>query len=371
MFQYYKLEYFQSCFVLVKMGVKGLKNLLRKKCPQVMERVHISEFSHKKVAIDISMFVNKYKRKAGDKWLGQVLNLVSCLRRNEIHCVFIYDGKAPPEKDREKDKRREAHQKTEQRTMELEDALQHYHETKEILPIIEDFNKKLTSRSPQRLLIKKDRGIDMNMIGKKIEKRRTYTDYPLPCDFELTKNMMDILNVPWFVAPMEAETTCADMCKRGLVDAVLTDDSDILAYGTPIFLADFSASDCVCTRIKYEEVLEGLEISSESFLDLCIMCGNDYNDNIKGIGPVNALKIIKEYENIETIKLNTQIDTDILNYERTRELFCDYTKTDFKVNHCGIPDYEKLVEFKFKHNIYMDIDGLKNSFEQISLSFEE
>ena len=152
------------------MGIKGLKDLLRKKCPDVFERIHISEYSHKKIAIDISMFVNKYKRKLGDRWIGQVLNLVACLRRNEIHCVFIYDGKAPPEKDREKDKRKEAHEKTEQRTMELEDALRHYHETEEILPILVEFSKKITSRSPKRLLSKKDHGIDMNMITRKNRK---------------------------------------------------------------------------------------------------------------------------------------------------------------------------------------------------------
>lgn len=353
------------------MGVKGLKDLIRKKCPDVMEQIHISEFKHKKIAIDISMFVNKYKRKVGERWMGQVVNLVSSLRKNEIHCVFIYDGSAPPEKDREKDKRKDAHKKTEQRTMELEDALQHYHQTGEILPIIIDFSKKMkSSGSPKRLLGKKVEGIDMNVIAKKIEKRSTYNDYPLPQDFEMTKELLTILNVPWFVAPMEAETTCADMCKRGLVDAVLSDDSDVLAYGTPNFLPDFSASNCVCTRIRYEDVLEGLGISSESFLDLCIMCGNDYNDNIKGIGPMNALKMIKEYGNIETIETNTSIKTDVLNYKRSRELFTEYQKINQKINHCGIPDYEKLLEFKIKNNIYTDMESLKKSFEEVELSFD-
>ena len=123
---------------------------------------------------------------------------------------------------------------------------------------------------------------------------------------------------------MEAETTCADMCKRGLVDAVLTDDTDVLAYGTPNFLPDFTAMDCNCTRIKYEKVLQELGLSSDSFLDLCIMCGNDYNDNVKGIGPVNALKIIKEYEDIESVSLSTGLETKVLNYKRTRELFTKY-----------------------------------------------
>lgn len=353
------------------MGIHGLKSLLKKTCPDVFELIHISEYRHKKIAIDISMFVNKYKKSVGDRWLSQVLNLVVCLRRNDIHCIFIYDGKAPPEKDRERDKRKSAYEKTKQRTKDLEDALDYYQETNKILPILEEFGKKTTSRSPKRLLTKKDHGIDMSMIARKIEKRATYSEYPTVQDFELTKCLLDILKVPWFVAPMEAETTCADMCKRGLVDAVMSEDSDVLAYGTVNFLTDFSASSCCCVRIQYENVIKQLGLSSRSFLDLCIMCGNDYNDNIPMIGPHKSLKMLKEYEDIEGIHLSTGIDVSILNYERTRELFTDYIQVNENIKHCGVPDYKKLAEFKFVNNLHTDIDGIKSSFEDARIYFEE
>ena len=34
-------------------------------------------------------------------------------------------------------------------------------------------------------------------------------------------------------------------------------------------------------------------------MDLCILCGSDYCETIKGVGPVRALKWIKEYKSIE------------------------------------------------------------------------
>lgn len=40
---------------------------------------------------------------------------------------------------------------------------------------------------------------------------------------------------------------------------------------------------------------DGLNISLEQFTDLCILCGCDYTNSIKGIGPVRALAMIREH----------------------------------------------------------------------------
>jgi flap endonuclease-1 len=50
--------------------------------------------------------------------------------------------------------------------------------------------------------------------------------------------------------------------------------------------------------------LEGLQLSHDEFVDLCILLGCDYCDSIKGVGPKTALKLIREYKNIETILQN-------------------------------------------------------------------
>ena len=84
------------------MGIKNLNVFLRKNCPKVFEEIHISEYAYKKVAIDTSLFLCKYKAIYGEKWLVAFINLVSILRKNEIHCVFIYDNGSPPEKEEEK-----------------------------------------------------------------------------------------------------------------------------------------------------------------------------------------------------------------------------------------------------------------------------
>ena len=84
------------------MGIHNLNKFLRTKCPHVFKDIHISEFAYKKVAIDITLFLCKFKAVCGEKWVSAFINLVSSLRRNEIHCVFIFDNGAPIEKTTEK-----------------------------------------------------------------------------------------------------------------------------------------------------------------------------------------------------------------------------------------------------------------------------
>ena len=39
-------------------------------------------------------------------------------------------------------------------------------------------------------------------------------------------------------------------------------------------------------EINLKTALAGLQIDMAQFVDLCILCGCDYTDSIKGIGPV-------------------------------------------------------------------------------------
>ena len=51
----------------------------------------------------------------------------------------------------------------------------------------------------------------------------------------------------------------------------------------------------------YEKILEVLKLTKEEFVDLCILLGHDNDPKIEGIGPVNALKFIRQYKSIEKI----------------------------------------------------------------------
>lgn len=111
------------------MGIHNMHKFLRDTCPEVFEEIHISEYAYKKVAIDISLYVYLFKASCGDNWLRAFIKLVECLRKYELHCVFIYDSKASPMKDEERKERAENRRKHEERVCKLEEAIEKFHNT--------------------------------------------------------------------------------------------------------------------------------------------------------------------------------------------------------------------------------------------------
>ena len=87
------------------MGIKGLNQFLRGKCPHVFRQVPLSDLRFRKGAVDFSLYVFKYKTIFGDKWLNAIVSLISCMRKNDIHVCFVYDTGAPLEKQAEREQR--------------------------------------------------------------------------------------------------------------------------------------------------------------------------------------------------------------------------------------------------------------------------
>ena len=80
------------------MGIKNLHQFLRKKCPEAYQEIHLSQLAYKKVAIDVSLFLFKYKSAVGERWIQSFINLILCLRINNVHFYFVFDGPSPIEK---------------------------------------------------------------------------------------------------------------------------------------------------------------------------------------------------------------------------------------------------------------------------------
>ena len=132
----------------------------------------------------------------------------------------------------------------------------------------------------------------------------------------------------------------------------MTKDTDVLACRVPIMLYDVDLGTKEFTQIKIETILSGLELDEASWLDLCIMCGTDFNDNIPRIGPVTSLNYIKKYKPIEVIgknvtnvdrqtKQKVKLDISVLAHEKTRALFgCDDVPEELEP--VAKPDLEKI-----------------------------
>lgn len=92
----------------------------------------------------------------------------------------------------------------------------------------------------------------------------------------------------------------------------------------------------------------------DQFIDICILCGCDYTDSIRGIGPKKAFEFIKRYKNIETLlahldKTKYPIPEGSFQYEQARALFKQpevTSKEDIdKALKWTAPDEEALTKF--------------------------
>ena len=143
----------------------------------------------------------------------------------------------------------------------------------------------------------------------------------------------------------------------------MSEDTDVLAYSTPVFLTKIDVFNDKCVRIHHNRVLEALELSKEQFLDLCIMFGCDYNKNIPKIGPETSYKYIRKFGSIEEIENKLELNVSILNHIRTRELFTGYEEIDLNsVHFCGSPDLISLHKFIVDNNLNINLEKLKKDF---------
>lgn len=69
------------------------------------------------------------------------------------------------------------------------------------------------------------------------------------------------------------------------VYAIATEDMDALTFATPRLIRRLCAAQSAKLPIEeyeYDKVLEGLKLTADQFVDLCILCGCDYCGSIKG-----------------------------------------------------------------------------------------
>lgn len=355
------------------MGIKNLHKLLEKYSKECYQTRHLSEYSYRKVAIDISLYLYKYKAIAGHRWVESFISLVNSLRKHDIHCVFVYDGQAPVEKLEEQKRRRDSRENQSKKIAELERQIEDFEKNGIIGPLIQELCETKVSSLFRQQVIK---NYNINIAKAKVESMKSMLISITPEDVQLTRDLFDVMKIPYIQAPHEAENFCSHLAIHQKVDYVLSEDTDVLAYGTPYFLTKIDTFNDTVVEISYEKILEQTEMTKETFTDLCIMCECDYNSNIYLIGPEKSYTLLKAYENIENVlkhlktlknKDGTPKYTDDmflpLKYEKCRELFTieESCVKDIYIPYCDIPNFNDIQDFFFKHGIKYNIEKLKKN----------
>lgn len=281
------------------MGIKNFRALL-KKCPQAVQQIPLRNFSGKRIAVDAGNLMvialssvwrsevsrTKYPHETPNmeriikNWLSNLRKHLERFLISGVTPVYVFDGPAPVEKQKCQQKRRD-------------DRKAHQTKYDNLMTMTKNMN-------PDQVT---------EVMAETIQKEANYL-YPYSSD--LVSIMMGFyrsLGIPVLQSTEESERLCANLCLDGYCSAVFTTDRDVLVHGCPIMITEFMGSrvsdrgisEQTINIIVLREIINGLSLSFSSFVDLCIMSGCDYNDNIPNVGSIRALGLLKEFRDIESI----------------------------------------------------------------------
>jgi len=262
------------------MGIHGLTKLIGDHAPEAVREHQFDSYFGRTIAIDASMAIYQFLiavRQAGGE--GQLTNdagevtshLTGMLYRTirfleaGMKPVFVFDGKPPTLKGGQLAKRKERQAAAEAELAKLQEG---------------------------------------GGSAEDIERQQKRTVRATREQSQEVKKLLTLMGVPVLEAPCEAEATCAALVKANKAFAVGTEDMDALTFGTPVMLRHLHVAESKkmpIAEFNLEKILSGMELTMDQFRDVCILCGCDYADSIKGIGPMTALKMIRDHGNIEGV----------------------------------------------------------------------
>ncbi|TAJ44521.1 flap endonuclease-1 [Methanofollis fontis] len=121
-----------------------------------------------------------------------------------------------------------------------------------------------------------------------------------------SERLLDLMGIPWCVAPSEGEAQAAYMAMQGDVSAAASQDYDALLFGAPSLVRNLTVSGkrrfrgrtvvVRPERIELAAVLNGLSLDREQLVEIAILVGTDFNPGIRGVGAKTALKIVGKGE---------------------------------------------------------------------------
>ncbi|MED6109951.1 Rad2 nuclease [Stylosanthes scabra] len=234
------------------MGIQGLLPQLK----SIMSPIHIKELQGCSVAVDTYSWLHKgalscstqlCKNIPTNRHIEYCMHRVNLLRHFGINPILVFDGGLLPMKAEQENKRARVRKENFARAVEHESngnntaAFECYQKAVDISPLI-------------------------------------------------ARELIQVLrqeNVQYVVAPYEADAQMAFLAISGKVDAVITEDSDLIPFGCPriIFKMDKFGQG---VEFRYSMLHKNKELCFEGFdrqmlLEMCILSGCDYLQSLPDI----------------------------------------------------------------------------------------
>lgn len=296
------------------MGIKDLVPFLKKHTPNCFVRVPATNFNNRRIAIDGHNWLFTYIRgpikyevqniKDPFDELSEEKVFISLLREflkfniKLLNCkitpVWIWDGTSMPCKTETKEKRQEERQKQREKRDNLKKTLEDMSILERPTELIEEY-KKLKANT---FYFPRERTNELKEISKRI-------------------------GLPTITATSEGEHLAASLAVERYVACVWSSDTDTYAMGAPFVTRkiDYVGKDLFIEGVFTLAMLKQLNMSHQEFRDFCIMCGCDFGNRMKGVGPKRSMELIQKHKTIEEIQTNNPLlDVTCLNHEECRLL---------------------------------------------------
>jgi 5'-3' exonuclease len=307
------------------MGITDLNKFTTKNSPNSKQIIKAEDFSGLRIAIDayglayrfmwrsnkgnISSFnirldpsstTDNYKRDAD--WYRYFIEIGNTFSSLGIVPVFVFDGTSIPEKKKTQQARKEVKKKSFNNMKVLEKELS---------------DKSISERSDEDVEELRKMKVGILFVDREI--------------IERLKDLLLEMGFPVVSSKGEGEKTCVMLSLEGEVAGVFSNDTDCTAMGCPILIDSIkgSGSRLSFDVILYDEILNSINFLPEEFLDLCILGGSDFSENLPGyritkIFPImnklrpnsrNIENVVKSLE--EKMKI-TEENIENLDYEKCR-----------------------------------------------------
>ena len=186
------------------------------------------------------------------------------------------------------------------------------------------------------------------------------------------QKLLELLGIPWIQAPSEGEAQACHMAKKGEAWAVVSQDFDSLLFGTPKLVRNLTVTgrrkvpgqnryvNVEPELIDLQFVLTALGVTREQLIDISILIGTDFNPGVKGFGPKKALKAILEFNELENVI--KEKDLEVPDYDLVRDIFRKPDVTDdYSINWEPV-DEEAVLSFLCEERSFAK-DRVKNSLD--------
>jgi hypothetical protein len=272
------------------MGIRGLNRFIQNRCVTGSYRVHLKDFTGKRIAVDTSIYMYRY---SGEGALLENMYLMgSVFRHYNIHAVFVFDGPPPPQKT----------DLIELRRKKKDEAKKQYDALAKIIKEKKEESSS-TSTSGGGSAVTTTEIDDITETMRELKKQFVRLR---DCDIANVKELLVSFGFATIDAEGEADALCANLSLKRRVDACMSDDTDMFVYGCPVVLRNISLLNHSVMSYSTSEIMKSLSLTQQEFKMMCVVCGTDYSHITPSHIAHSPESVFKQITKFKTLSMKEQ-----------------------------------------------------------------